>query len=198
MNLREEIRRNRKLMGLKEQKPIYNLDLLELGGSMEDLIKMKQEKHQKKFEDDKLDLDLIDKAEDFSESLVQDVVWRVGQLNLNYDAGGLWFGDSKHGVENFAKTVRRHKPERQAVPYYINLKNPYVYNHFWNGYITDIENKDFDRSYDGRYHVMIKLMREGYDGIIIENDKWNDTGDPDTEVYGKQYVVFDPKDVKPA
>ena len=36
MNLREQTNRIKEIMGLKEDKPIYNLDLIELGGQYDD------------------------------------------------------------------------------------------------------------------------------------------------------------------
>lgn len=167
-------------MGLHESKEIYNLDLIELGGSLNAIYKNKP-------------VEKIDKADDFSESQVKDTVWRAGELRLDPRSGGLWFADTKDGVEKFAWFVRHEK--RQGKPYLINLKNPYLYKSgFWHGYIEDAESYGF---VGGREALMRNLMRMGYDGIIIADDIWNDTGD-EYQVYGKQYIVFDENDVKPA
>jgi hypothetical protein len=48
-----------------------------------------------------------------------------------------------------------------------------------------------------REGLMNKLVSEGYDGIIIDTDTWNDTGD-EYSVTSKQYVVFNPENIKPA
>lgn len=164
-----------------QEKEIYNLDLIELGGSTSDFIDQEYNDKIKK----------VEKSDDFSDSVVQDVVWRAGEVKLNPKAGGLWFGDSKEGVEKFAWSVRNEK--REGKPYYINLKNPYFFEEgFWRGYIEVIGYKPL-----GRQELMLKLMSEGFDGIIINDDTWNDTGD-EFSVYGKQYIVFDEQDVRPA
>ena len=49
----------------------------------------------------------------------------------------------------------------------------------------------------GRDVLMNALMNAGYDGIIIDTDTWNDTAD-EYAVTSKQFIVFDPKNVKPA
>ena len=43
---------------------------------------------------------------------------------------------------------------------------------------------------------MYNLIDLGHDGIIIDTDTWNDTGD-ENSVRSKQYVVFNPENVKP-
>lgn len=178
MNLHENITRVKKLMGLSESKIIYNMDLVELGGRLEDLPMYNKDKSTKK-------------DDDFSQSKVTDVVWRAGELKLDTRSGGLWFGDSKDGVEKFAISVRNEK--REGKPYHINLQNPYfIEDGFWRGYVDMLGYEQ-----EGRKLLMLKLLGEGYDGIIINDDWWNDTGD-ENAVYGKQYVVFDEKDVKPA
>jgi hypothetical protein len=118
---------------------------------------------------------------DFSNSEVKDIVWR---------SGGIWFGETKDGVEKFALSVRGEK--REGKPYYINLENPKYYSSFWWGYIEAV---GYDRN--GRRMLMNKLQSQGYDGIIIDTDTWNDTGD-EYSVTSKQYVVFNPENVKPA
>jgi hypothetical protein len=78
-------------------------------------------------------------------------------------------------------------------PYYINLENPYyIEDGFWRGYVYKVYHDK-----NGRKTFMEKLINEGYDGIIIADDWWNDTGDK-YAVYGKQYIVFDEKNIKPA
>ena len=44
--------------------------------------------------------------------------------------------------------------------------------------------------------LMNKLKDEGYDGIVINTDTWNDTGD-ENAVTSKQFIVFDEKQIKP-
>lgn len=131
-----------------------------------------------------------EKDSDFSNSEVKDVVWRAGELNLNPKSGGLWFGETKDGVEKFAFSVRNEK--REGKPYYLNLQNPFYFDSFWDGYINAIGYEP-----NGREMLMKKLQSKGYDGIIIDTDTWNDTGD-DYSVTSKQYIVFDTKNVKPA
>ncbi len=122
---------------------------------------------------------------DFSNSKVKDVVWRGGKTDLNPKAGGLWFGETKDGVEKFALSVRNEK--REGKPYHINLQNPFYFDSFWHGYINAI---GYDSN--GREMLMNRLKSSGYDGIIIDTDTWNDTGD-ENAVTSKQYVVFDPE-----
>lgn len=126
---------------------------------------------------------------DFSKSKVKDIVWRAGSLDLNPKSGGLWFSETKKGVEDFAMSVRREK--REGKPYRINLENPLHMDAFWHGYVNQAER------YSDRGAFMRDLMSSGYDGIIIDEDTWNDTGD-EYSVRSKQYVVFDPDNVKPA
>lgn len=167
------------IMKKNKSKVIYNLDLLELGGNIEDLYRSKWDK-----------IKPIEKSDDFSLSKVQDTVWRAGELKLDPRSGGLWFADSKEGVEKFALSVRGEV--REGKPYHVNMQNPFfIKGGFWRGYIEMI---GYDRL--GRERLMRNLMKDGYDGIIINDDWWNDTGD-DNAVYGKQYVVFDEKDVIP-
>ncbi len=183
MNLQENIQRIKEVMGIdKPKKEIYNLDLVELGGSMSDFMRIYSKDEP---------ITKIEKKDDFSESQIKDIVWRAGELKLNPKAGGIWFADSKEGVEKFALSVRGEV--REGKPYYINIKNPYFFEDgFWRGYINQIGYDSY-----GRQQLMRKLQSEGYDGIIINDDWWNDTGD-DNAVYGKQYIVFDENDVKSA
>ena len=44
---------------------------------------------------------------------------------------------------------------------------------------------------------MLDLISRGYDGIFIDTDTWNDTGD-DNSITSKQYVVFDKKNIHQA
>ena len=127
---------------------------------------------------------------DFSDSKVKEIVWRAGTTKLNPQAGGLWFGETKDGVEKFALSVRGEA--RAGKPYMINIKNPKFYDKgFWHHYLEDI-------GYDpkGREKLMNKLKDEGYDGIVINTDTWNDTGD-ENAVTSKQFIVFDEKQIKP-
>jgi hypothetical protein len=185
MNLQEEISKIKRMMSINEnhsnKKIIYNLDLIELGGDVWDVIESSYKNKIKK----------VEKNEVFSESVVKDIVWRVGELKLIPRSGGLWFGDSKEGVENFAWSVKGEK--RVGKPYHINLKNPYFFaDGFWHGYVEKVGYYSL-----GRQILMHELMSKGHDGIIINDDTWNDTGDK-YSVYGKQYIVFDENDVRPA
>jgi septum formation inhibitor-activating ATPase MinD len=49
---------------------------------------------------------------------------------------------------------------------------------------------------DGREKLMNRLIKLGYDGIIIDTDTWNDTGD-ENAVTSKQFIVFNPENVRP-
>ena len=80
--------------------------------------------------------------------------------------------------------------KREGKPYYINLQNPRYYDGFWHGYLSDADT--FKRE-----ALMNRLASEGYDGIIIDTDTWNDTGD-EYSVTSKQYVVFNLENIKPA
>lgn len=125
---------------------------------------------------------------DFSNSEVKDVVWRAGVMKLDSKSGGLWFAETKDGVEKFALSVRGEK--REGKPYHINLQNPMYYDSFWRGYLRDAESH-------GREGLMDMLAADGNDGIIIGRDTWNDTGD-ENSVTSKQYIVFNPENIKPA
>jgi len=54
----------------------------------------------------------------------------------------------------------------------------------WHGYIRAV-----DKLRDDRDRLMDILISEGYDGIIIDRDTWND-GDRKYRVTSEQYVVF--------
>jgi len=114
------------------------------------------------------------------------VVWRTGNIKLNANSGGIWFADSKIDVENFAKTFNR--PDKIAKKYIVTIKNPKYYNSFWgvgdSSYIGDTRNYYYDRDF-----LMKSLIELGYDGIIIDKDVWNDSGD-ENSAFSKQYVVF--------
>ena len=133
--------------------------------------------------------DEIAAKEDFSNSQVQDVVWRIGPIRVSQKGGGIWFADTKVASENFVMTMSGQKQD--AIPYHINLQKPYYFDNFWKGYAekTAVPN--------GRENLMNTLLKQGYDGIIIGEDWWNDSGD-EYAVKGKQYVVFNEKNVKPA
>ena len=136
-----------------------------------------------------------DSSDDFSNSQVKEVVWRSGDIKYNSDQGGIWFAETKEGAELFMKSVFNRIVVAQ--PYYINLENPKYYETFWNDYIPlvtpNIRNK-FE-NYVKRDVLSKKLIQEGHDGILIDTDVWNDTGDKNM-VESKQYVVFDPKNVR--
>ncbi len=168
MNLQEQISRIKGIMGLKE------------------------EIHPKAF------LKKYDPKnnEDFSNSVVKQIVWRTGPIDLNpfhRDYYGLWFAENKEDAENFARIVR--KNPLPADPYYINLQNPKYYDRFNvcvgrtddNSYRTHLESVGQDRN-----RLFNILLENRYDGMIIGEDDWIDDGE------GKQFVVFNPKNVKPA
>jgi hypothetical protein len=134
---------------------------------------------------------------DFTKSKINKVVWRTGNLNnlfnedgslINKKSGGIWFAETKDNVERFARSMRG-RGDKIGEPYHIYIENPKIYEDFWYGYLHDIDS--------GRDKLMQNLITQGYDGIIIENDTWNDTNDPDTEVTSEQYVVFNKKQIKP-
>ena len=103
------------------------------------------------------------------------------------------------------------KKDREENPYMSKKYNPESETDFPNSKVTDVvwragdldvfhkggaaESKGFR---GGRERLMHDLVNQGYDGIIIGEDMWNDTADPETQVYSKQYVVFNPENIKPA
>jgi len=162
------------------------------GGSLEDFMDMSFNKDRE--ENPYMSKKYNPESEtDFPNSKVTDVVWRAGDLDVFHKGGGLWFGESKEDVEKFVRSVRGE--ERQGKPYHINLENPYYFDSFWHGYVTAAESKGFS---GGRERLMHEFVNQGYDGIVIGEDMWNDTADPETQVYSKQYVVFNPENIKPA
>lgn len=218
MNLYEQIQRSKKLMGIKESKTIYNLDIIETSVSKatenrkwydQQIEKIKsefpsdfdaqwqalqavQDELKRKEQDDK---NYIEPNEQTHEPVNQ-IAWRAGDLKLNPNAGGIWFGENKEDVEKFAWSVRHEK--REGKPYHITIKNPYYFNSFWNGYIEKVE--EYIRSTyqtDGRFKIMEKLKELGHDGFVIGEDTWNDTGD-DNQVNSKQFVIFNEEQAKPA
>ena len=162
------------------------------GGSIEDLMdmKFKKDREENPYMSKKYN---TENENDFSNSKVTDVVWRAGSLDNFHKGGGIWFAENKSDVEKFALSVRGEV--RQGKPYYINLQNPYYFDSFWNGYVNTAESKGYR---GGREKLMHELVNQGYDGIIIGKDMWNDTTDPETEVYSKQYIVFNPENIKPS
>lgn len=141
----------------------------------------------------------------FPNSKVKDIVWRVGDDidKLHPKTSGIWFAEDKESVEKFAKTFDDRFTNMIGKPYYINLENPKYLDGFWHDYIPRTEQYLFQNgmnmNYDIRdarreYHNF--LIKQGHDGIIIDTDTWNDTAKPETSVTSKQYVVFDPKNVK--
>ena len=207
MNLREQTNRIKEIMGLNEEKTIHNLDLIELGGSMEDIRRMRAgiplgpegdpdakdiEDYHNFTDDDKTPFE-SNLELDFSNSVVNDIVWRAGEIHDDPRSGGLWFAETKEDVEKFAMSVRREK--REGLPYYINLTNPYTFKDgFWRGYVEQAEARGLE---EGRLVLMREFMKKGFDGFIINDDTWNDTGD-DNSVRSKQFVVFNKENVKPA
>jgi len=175
MNLQENIQRIKEVMGLKEQ------------SFLEYLSNQSRKRDQDSFPYKEKKYDPENNG-DFSDSVVKDVVWRAGGFDFDHRSGGIWFAESKEDVEKFARSVRNEK--REGKPYRINLQNPFYYDRFWYGYLEDVNSF-------GRDGLMYKLARDGHDGIIIGTDTWNDTGDEDS-VTSKQYVVFNPENIKPA
>ena len=159
-----------------------------LGKNINDYI-VKQKSKLPENETKKIDY----KPSDFKNSKITDVVWRAGDIKLNPRGGGIWFGETKGDVEKFALSVRGEK--RTGKPYVLIIKNPKYYDRFWYGYLTDVEPK-YKSGGKERELLMNKLISEGYDGIVIDTDTWNDTGD-ENAVTSKQYVVFDPTQVIP-
>jgi hypothetical protein len=175
MNLQENIQRIKEVMGLKEQ------------SYLEFLSKMADEKRKQlnPYRDKEYN---PENNGDFSDSKVKEIVWRAGEMKLDPRGGGIWFAETKKGVEDFAYSVRNEK--REGKPYHINLQNPFYYDSFWNGYLNDAHSQ-------GREQLMDMLAADGHDGIIIDTDTWNDTND-EYSVTSKQYIVFNPENVKPA
>ena len=179
MNLQENILRIKEMMGLNEQFP-EGIDTKDLEAKEVPIDNVKPEETPN--EEEPKDSD------DFSNSVVPQIVWRAGRVGVSPKGGGIWFGETKKDVENFAWSVRDEK--REGLPYYINLQNPKYYKNFWNDYLRKAK-------VVGRDVLMNALMNAGYDGIIIDTDTWNDTAD-EYAVTSKQFIVFDPKNVKPA
>ena len=175
MNLQEKISRIQSMMGLEEQ------SFLEYLSKRVNNDRRKENPYNEKEYNPHND-------GDFSHSEVKDVVWRAGEMRLDSRSGGLWFAETKDGVEKFALSVRGEK--REGKSYRINLQNPKYYDSFWHGYLADAESH-------GREGLMDMLVADGHDGIIIGEDTWNDTGD-DNSVTSKQYVVFNPENIKPS
>ena len=175
MNLQENIQRIREMMKLKESSfASYVMDNLD-----------KKRKEQNPYRGKEYN---PENTGNFSDSKVKDIVWRAGEIKLDPRAGGIWFAENKEDVEKFAWSVRNEK--REGKPYHINLQNPFYYEGFWYGYLNDANSQ-------GREQLMDMLAADGHDGIIIDTDTWNDTGD-EYSVTSKQYVVFNPENVKPA
>ena len=175
MNLQENIQRIKEVMGLKEQ------SFLDYISKKADEIRKQQNPYRGKEYNP-------ENTGDFSDSKVKEIVWRAGEMKLDVRGGGMWFAENKEDVEKFTWSVRNEK--REGKPYHINLQNPFYYDSFWYGYLNDAESQ-------GREQLMDMLVSDGHDGIIIDTDTWNDTGD-EYSVTSKQYVVFNPENVKPA
>jgi hypothetical protein len=175
MNLQENIQRIREMMKLKESS---------FASYMRDNLDQKR-KEQNPYRGKEYN---PENTGNFSDSKVKDIVWRAGEIKLDPRAGGIWFAENKEDVEKFAWSVRNEK--REGKPYHINLHNPFYYEGFWYGYLNDANSQ-------GREQLMDMLAADGHDGIIIDTDTWNDTGD-EYSVTSKQYVVFNPENVKPA
>ena len=174
MNLQENIQRIKGMMGLREGSFLQD---------MKDRIDQKR-KEQNPYRGKEYN---PENTGNFSDSKVKDIVWRAGEMKLDPKGGGIWFAENKEDVEKFAWSVRREK--REGKSYHINLQNPFYYDSFWYGYLNDAESQ-------GREGLMDMLAADGHDGIIIDTDTWNDTAD-EYSVTSKQYVVFNPENIKP-
>ena len=177
MKLQEQISRIQEMMGVNEQSFLEYLSKKRIEQDRE-RFPYKEKKYNEK------------SNTDFSNSKVKDIVWRAGGMELDPRSGGLWFAENKEDVEKFAMSVRNEK--REGRPYHINLENPFYYNSFWRGYLNDVGYGQNERE-----QLMYKLIDLGHDGIVIDTDTWNDTGD-ENSVTSKQYVVFNPENIKPA
>ena len=174
MNLQENITRIKQMMGLNEQSFLQDIK-----NKVDQDRRDKNPHRGKEYKPEN--------TGDFSDSKVKDIVWRAGGMELNPKSGGIWFAENKEDVEKFAWSVRNEK--REGKPYYINLQNPKYYDSFWRGYLVDAQSQ-------GREQLMDMLVADGHDGIIIDTDTWNDTGD-EYSVTSKQYIVFNPENIKP-
>lgn len=130
----------------------------------------------------------------FPNSKIKHVVWRSGDIEYNKDQGGIWFGETKEGVETFLRKV--YNKIVVAQPYYINLENPQYYASFWNDYISKVQPSVYNKfeDYVSRDVLTKTLIEKGHDGIYIGTSVWSDT-DTDS-VESEQYIVFDPKNVR--
>jgi len=175
MNLQENINRIKEVMGLNEQSFLQHL-MDRADQKRKELNTYRRKEYNP------------ENNGDFSNSEVKEIVWRAGEMKLDPRGGGIWFAENKEDVEKFAWSVRNEK--REGKPYHINLQNPKYYDNFWHGYLDDANSQ-------GREQLMDMLVADGHDGIIIGEDTWNDTGD-EYAVTSKQYVVFNPENIKPA
>jgi len=173
MNLREDIQRIREVMGLFEQ------------------IKMTNEPDTQKLETPKTNVEPTDGNVVFPDSKIKHTVWRVGDIILRPDAGGIWFGETKEDVEKYSISMGGAGVGKE---YYINLTNPYYYSSFWGDYSDEVLDSRIAGG-KGKRQIMDNLMSQGYDGFIIDTDTWNDTGD-ENSITSKQFVVFNPENVK--
>lgn len=147
----------------------------------------------KKLEFDEFDPTPVTKNP-FPKSTIQQKVWRLGDIEYNKNQGGIWFGETKDGVETFIRKV--YNTTGVAKPYYINLENPKYYDSFWNDYIPKVQPSIYNKyeDYVSRDELAKTLIGKGHDGIYIGNSIWSDT-DTDS-VESEQYVVFNPKNVR--
>ena len=176
MNLQENISRIKEVMNLKEQFP-EDIPSVNVGPKEVPIDDMETQEEPEP-----------EQPKDFSNSVVPQIVWRAGRVSGSPKGGGIWFGETKKDVENFVWSVRDER--REGLPYFINLQNPRYYKNFWNDYLIKAREA-------GRDVLMNALINAGYDGIIIGDDTWNDTGD-EYAVTSKQFIVFDPENVMPA
>jgi len=131
-----------------------------------------------------------------NDSKVKDIVYRSGDIKYNENQGGIWFSETKKGSEDFMMSMFSKKVE--AEPYHIILRNPKYLENFWHAYMQKVHpiNRKGESTNQSREKYSSQLMNQGYDGIVIGRDTWNDTGD-EYAVESKQYVVFDPSNVFP-
>ena len=126
----------------------------------------------------------------FPQSRIKQIVYRQGLINDGDKAGGIWFGDTEQDVISFSKSVfNKIQPSSYIIhKCRINLTNPKFYDRFWDGYLEE------SSDHGGKDGLKYFLINQGYDGIFIRGDTWNDTGD-EHSVHSKQFVIFNPNNI---
>ena len=124
----------------------------------------------------------------FPNSKIKQIVYTQGKIEDIPGAGGIWLGDSKENVISLTKST---KPET-IHKCLINLIHPNTYDSFQHDYMGNLS--DFEDKQHPRDYLKNKLLNQGYDGIRIEEDTWNDTTN-DYFVTSEQYLVFELKNI---